>query len=478
MKSSHHHKSGCTILSERNARVEGPRASTRRLSCLKVPNLSAVFLYLAIATVASAQSLPPGTTSPDAPSITPLARAEAAIAEQNYASAKSQLLILTAKSPTDARSLYDLGYVCSALHDATAAEAAYRAAIAADPNQFESHAALGLLLFDSNPTEAHTQLLAATRLTPATDAASARATVLRALAQLDLDTAPATASDEILAAIQLTPQTPADLYLIAQIADNLADATDALATYNRVIADPAADPALVSNAQTAVAAILIHQNKLADAETLLSAALQSAPDSPALSAQLARVYTLQGSPDKAAALLAAVHTANPQDAATTRMLADAYNRSNRPAEADTLYAQLIAASPSDITLLIDRGTSLIRQQKFAQAQTLLQHADALFLATPSALPSTDDRLQLTGSLAFAASENAEPAACLAALDQRLQYGAETPSTLFLRATAHDHLHHIPQARSFYSQFLAASRGQFPDEEWQARHRLIALAHDK
>jgi hypothetical protein len=50
--------------------------------------------------------------------------------------------------------------------------------------------------------------------------------------------------------------------------------------------------------------------------------------------------------------------------------------------------------------------------------------------------------------------------------------------LFLEATAHDKLHHTKQATDLYKQFLSVANGQFPDEEWEARHRLITLEHTK
>jgi hypothetical protein len=49
-----------------------------------------------------------------------------------------------------------------------------------------------------------------------------------------------------------------------------------------------------------------------------------------------------------------------------------------------------------------------------------------------------------------------------------------PATYFLRATTFDNLKAIPQAVENYQRFLAVDDGKFPDQEWQARHRLIAL----
>jgi tetratricopeptide (TPR) repeat protein len=425
--------------------------------------------------------LPAGTRSADsAVGTSPLSQAEDAIAAQHFDEAKKLLLVITAADPKDARSLYDLGYTDEALNDNVAAEAAYRAAIAADPKNFEAHAALGIQLEHRDPTESRKELAIAVELTPAANAAEAKARVLRKLAEIDTwDAAaanPSAASNELLAAIKLTSETPQDTFLTAQIAEKLGDLSDAEAAYRRALA------ADTTNFETLfdLSSVLIRENKLSNAKAILVPALQTAqPDGERLLVtQLARVYMLQGEDAKAVPLLEAQHKQYPGDPTLTRMLADVYSQTGDAPQADVLYQQLLAASPHDIELLSARGDTLIRQKKFIEAEDLLQKADALFLANPAALPSADDRVQLTGSLAFAASSNDQPTLVLTALDQRAHYAPETPATLFLRATAHDHLHHVPQARSFYTQFIAAAGDKYPNETWEAKHRLIALKTDK
>jgi len=426
-----------------------------------------------------AQSAPAGTRPSDSVrETTPLMQAEDALAAQDFARAKTLLLPLTAQPGTDAishgRAFYDLGYADEALRDDTAAEAAYRSAIAADPKQFEAHAALGLLLLPKDKTEARKELIAAAALTPAANEASARAEVARALAHIDVNSNPEAAREEILAAIKLTDETLDDTLLTAQIAEQLSDFADAESTCRRALDTHPDDP----DAVFACARLYIHEARLPQAQAILEPALKAHPDASPLSAQLARVYMLQGASDKALPLLEGEHTRHLNDASITRMLADICARTGNAPRADALYQTLLAKSPDDIGLLIGRGDSLIQQKRFAEAQAVLQHADVLYTAQPALLPATDDRVQLTGELAFAASENGQPAVVLATLDQRLQFAEETPATLFLRATAHDHLHHTAQARAGYTQFLAAAQGKFPDEEWEARHRLVALAHEK
>jgi len=434
-----------------------------------------ILLVLAMLSLpAHPQSLPAGTRPPDStPETTPIAQAEDAIAAQHFDTAKKLLLAITAQDQKNARAFYDLGYVDQALHDKTAAEADYRAAIAADPKSFEAHAGLGMLLIDKDRAASIAELETAATLTPAANAAAAKADVLRTLAHLHADHEPAKASDELIAAIQLTGETKEDTELTGYIAGILGDATDAEAAYRRVLAQEPGDPETVY----ALSSVLIHEQKLDEAETMLQSAYTAHPEFYPLAAQLARLYTLQNEPEKATPLLEAVHAQHPQDAATTRMLAGIYGRAG-DARADALYQQLLAARLDDIALLAAFGDSLIRQKKFGTAQQTLQKADTLFLAKPDSFPATDDRVQLTGSLAFAASENNEYALVLTALDQRLQYAAETPATLFLRATANDHLHHLVLARSLYKQFLAVAADKYPDETWEAKHRLVALAHEK
>jgi hypothetical protein len=48
----------------------------------------------------------------------------------------------------------------------------------------------------------------------------------------------------------------------------------------------------------------------------------------------------------------------------------------------------------------------------------------------------------------------------------------------LRATAYDHLRDFKQAAANYHRFLDVANGQYPDQEWQARHRLIAIEPKK
>ena len=72
-----------------------------------------------------------------------------------------------AAHPTDARALFDAGYLADAQERNGDAAALYRKAIDANPRSFEAQISLGLLLARmGKPAEARPALLAATALDP------------------------------------------------------------------------------------------------------------------------------------------------------------------------------------------------------------------------------------------------------------------------------------------------------------------------
>jgi tetratricopeptide (TPR) repeat protein len=79
-----------------------------------------------------------------------------------------------------------------------------------------------------------------------------------------------------------------------------------------------------------------------------------------------------------------------------------------------------------------------------------------------------------GDLALAANSNKDYPLTIKALDGRAKYLPENALTYFLRATAYDHLRDVKSASKYYHEFLNISGGKFPEQEWQAKHRLIAI----
>ena len=451
--------------------IHPPRNTARTIPTL----IFSTLLLLSIPTLAQ---LPAGTTDATQPQTQKsdpiLDQANEALSKHDYPAALKLLTTLAEKNPTNTQILYNLAFTQDALAETpaqtAAAETTYRRAIAADPTYFDPHLGLGLLLARNGKlTLAHAEFLQATTLT--TDNPLLKARAYRALARIDQTANPTAATDELLQALKLSPETPDDILLSGELAEASGDPAAAEAAYRRAIA---ADPQN-HDATAALSHLLLHQQKPDQAETLLTAALAKDPDNPTLNAQLASLYEKQGKPAQALPIVEKLHTANPGDPAITRLLARLYSRNQKYDQANTLYAALVANSPQDPTLLDDNADALIHLQRFAEAEALLKRA----VANPTiAFPSKDDLGNAASHLAFAASANNDPNVTLQALTLRATVLPNSPSSLFLEATAHDKLHHTKQATDLYKQFLSVADGQFPNEEWEARHRLIALEHMK
>jgi predicted Zn-dependent protease len=418
--------------------------------------------------------LPPGTQAPDsgpgdklaATAQTGREAAESKIEQKDFAAARPLLAAYLGKNPADARALFDLGYIEDAENHQDAAAADYRKAIAADPKQFEARLALGLVLaHQSKWDEAREQLQQATLLEPSPPNPSAMAEAFRTLAELDRTSDPPAARDALVAALRLSPETPADLLLTARIAEANDDVELAQTAYQRLLASHAAASAsITAEANAGLAELLLKQKKYSEAEPLIKSALERDPRDPGLNAQLATALLGQDKEEEALPVLETLRQLEPGNASVDQMLADAYSQAGHPEKAEPIFARMALAHPGDEEILASQGENLLREKLYPQAQQALERAVKL---------KPDDGDAWSG-LAFAASENKQYSTALHALTMRANYLGETPASYFLWATSYDNLHLSKQAQEYYRKFLAAAGGKFPDQEWQAKHRLVAL----
>jgi len=430
--------------------------------------LSVIHLCLALALTSTTgllraqNQLPPGTRAPDTAQSVQSDRetAEAKMEQRDFDGARPLLEKYLKQNPGDARALFDLGYLEDAAGNQEPAAADYRKAIAADPKQFEAHLALGLLLaHQSKFDEARDQVQQATLLEAPNPAAKAEA--FRTLARLDRASDPPAARDALVSALQLSPETPADLLLTAQIAEANDDNELAQTAYEHLLAIHPPPPPPVA---AGLAQLLLKEKKYSDAEPLLKSALERDPRDPGLNAQLVTALLGQGKSDQALPVLETLQQLEPGNSSVDQMLADAYSQAGHPDKADPIYARMVLAHPGDEEILAGQGQNLLRERLYPQAQQVFERAVKL---------KPDDGDAWSG-LAFAASENKQYSTALHALSMRAKYLEETPATYFLWATSYDSLHVSKSAQEYYRKFLAASGGKFPDQEWQARHRLVAL----
>ena len=394
--------------------------------------------------------------------------AETALEQGDYKGAAAKLKGLAAEWPKDAHVLYDLGFAEERVGDEVGAAQAYADAIAADAAMGEPRVALGLMDARGGRMEkARQELMGAANLTSA--APEWRGRALRALAAMDEAGNPDAAREELLGAVQLTGETSADVLMGADLASKAGDDADAETAYRRALTLDAGSVDAVAG----LAHSLVRQQKYAEAETLLGDALKAHPDDARLVSQMAAVYAAEDKAALAIPLMEKLRASNPSvsaSASTTRLLAHLYAQNGQNAEAEKLYRTLVARDAKDPSLLDDLGGVLVKEMHYAEAEAVLSRA----VANRDGFATPQDWGEAAEHLAYAASKNKDPRVSLQALAARATVLPNSPASLFLEAIDHDALHETKDAAKAYRAFLAVAGGKFPDEEFQARHRLVAL----
>jgi len=389
-----------------------------------------------------------------------LSQAEAAIEKRDYATAEQLLQKVVGGNTANYQAWYDLGYVYNGLGRADDSIAAYRKSIVAKPDVFESNLNLGLILAKSGQPEAEQFLRAATSLTPTSHPAEGHARAWLGLAHVLESSKPEEAVEAYRQAAALQPKDAEPHLAAGALLEKENHYADAESEYQQALAlDPNSGDAL-----TGLANVYMRGRRFPEAEEFLRKLAVARPNDAVIHMQLGRVLAASGHNADAIAELEAAAKLGPPDASLQRDLAELYITDKKFDLAEAQYRALLAASPKDADLHDALGKALLEQHKFPQAQQEFQIAVTL---KPDFGPAY-------GDLAFAASENKNYPLVIMGLDKRKQFLPESAITYFMRASAYDHLRDVKQARENYHLFLDNANGKFPDQEWQAKHRLIAL----
>jgi len=360
---------------------------------------------------------------------------------------------------------FDLGFALNGLHRSDESIAAYRKSVAAKPDVFESNLNLGLMLARTHNPEAEQFLRAATTLKPTAHVEEGQARAWLSLGHALEDRDPAQAIAAYAKAAALTPADPEPHLSAALLDEREKQFSDAQSEYKKTLAlDPHSTEAAIG-----LTNIYMKSNQLADAEPLLRRLVADRPDDAGLHLQLGRVLAAENKNDDAIAEFQAALKFSPNDPAAERDLADLYASTNKNDLAEAAYRPLVAAQPNDADLHRALGRALLLQKKFPEAQQELLVAVRLKRDSPDAYVD----------LGFAANENKDYELAVRALNGREMLNAEMPALCFFwRATAYDHLGDVKHASADYHHFLDSAQGKYPDQEWQARHRLIAIEPKK
>ena len=394
-----------------------------------------------------------------------IAQAEDAIQKNDFAGAETLLKKALDKDPNNYQAWFDLGFVLNRLGRTDESIAAYRKSVAAKPDVFESNLNLGLMLARAHNPEAEQFLRAATTLKPTEHTEEGQARAWLALAHLLENKKPEDALQAYRKASELTPKDPEPHLSAGLLHERQKEFSDAEAEYKQALALDARS----TEAAIGLTNLYMKSGRLSEAEPLLRRLAAERPDDAGLHLQLGRVLAAQGKKDDAIAELQTALKLAPADADAQRDLADLYAIAGKNDLAEAAYRALLTAHPNDAELHRGLGKALLLQKKFPEAQQE-------FLA---AVRLKRDWPDVYVDLAFAANENKNYDLTIRALNGRTMLNAEMPPLcFFLRASAYDHLRDYKQAALDYHRFLDVANGKYPDQEWQATHRLIAIEPKK
>lgn len=389
-----------------------------------------------------------------------LTKAEGFIQSKDFAQAEPLLRKVVESDAANYVAWFDLGFVENALGHTEESIAAYRKSVEAKPDVFESSLNLGLQLAKSGQPDAEKYLRAATQLKPTSHVSEGKARAWLSLARVVEKTRPEDAIAAYREAAALQPKDAEPHLGAGLLLEQDGRYADAEREYK---AAQALDPASL-DAAIGLANIYMRGRRFPDAAAELRRVLAAHPEQAAAHIQLGRVLAAEEKNDEAISELEAGAKLDPTDPAVDRDLADLYATAGKNDQAEAAYRKLIAAHPNDADLHERLGQSLLRQKKFSDAQQE-------FL---TAIKLKPDLGAAYGDLAFAASENKDYVLTLKALDARAKMLPEIPITYFLRATAYDNLKDVKKASANYHLFLQVANGKYPEQEWQAKHRLLAL----
>ncbi len=377
-----------------------------------------------------------------------------ALDAKNYGLAAQEFTKAVEADPKDYTAHFNLALANTMLGKSAEAIAGYRKVLELQPGVYEAELNLGILLLG--------QKRAAEAL-PVLDAAAGQ-----------------------------KPKEPRPRLYLSMALLETGDLEKASQSYQAVIElDPKSAPA-----ELGLARALARQNRLADADPHFRRAAELTPQYRDSLLELADLYEKAGSKAEAIALyrefpedaaarerlgLLLIESGQAGDAiphlefavkqsptsANRLALAQAYRKNREPDKAVPVLAAAVAAAPADLDLRMSYGRELRDLRRFPDAAEQ-------FGRVAQAKP---DWVQAWNELAGVEVVLESYPQALAALDHVRALNAEVPGDYFLRAMILDRIQDRKGAIAEYQKFLSASKGELPNQEFQARQRIHILELD-
>jgi tetratricopeptide (TPR) repeat protein len=384
--------------------------------------------------------------------------AEDLLQKQQYQQAEEQLQVIVSKQSDNPQAWFDLGFAQGRLGKTADSITAYKKATELSPKWFEAQQNLGLALAKSGDlSSAAAALKIAVTLKPTNGGQQALSRAWLSLAQVTEDNQPQEALAAYQKSTELDPTNTDALLGSAKMNQRSGKPAVAEQQYLKL-----AESGNVTSVEGLVS-LYIEQKRYSDAETWLRKYLSASPGNMTAQIQLGKLLAAEGKTDEAIATLEPAYSASPNPT-LARELAALYLQAKQYDGAARVLQGLVAQNPGDAQLHLEYGQALAHQHKYPEAQAELLKA----------LQQNSRLVDGYFDLAYSAQQNKNYELVIRVLDARAKLQPETPATYFLRATAYDSLRMYKPAAENYKLFLAAAEGKFPDQEFQARHRLKAI----
>lgn len=387
--------------------------------------------------------------------------AEDLLQEQQYQQAEEKLQALIGKQNDNPQAWFDLGFAQARLGQTADSITSYKKAAELSPKWFEAQQNLGLALAKSGDlASAAAALKIAVTLKPTAGGQQALSRAWLSLGQVTEESQPQEALTAYQKSLELDPANPEAQLGVAKLTQRAGNSAAAEQEYLKLA--ESGDKESVGR----LIGLYIQQKRYADAETWLRKYLAANPSNMAAQIQLGKLLAAEGKTQDAIAALEPAYNSAP-DPNLARELAALYLDAKQYDGAAKLLQGLVAQNPADAQLHLDYGQALVHLHKYPEAQTELLKA----------LQQNSGLIDGYFDLAYSAQQNKNYELVIRVLDARAKLQPETPGTYFLRATAYDSLRMYKPAAENYKHFLAVAAGKFPDQEFQARHRLKAILPD-
>ena len=423
--------------------------------------LAAAGIPLAAQTQRKTPAKPAANSSPqekEDPLAPLLQQANDAIDKMDFAAALDPLQKYIAQRPDEPYPHFQLGYAYAGLKRADDAKQEFSRAITLNPKMAAAYQNLGLVLMNSDPAAAADAFLHASELQPTESRP-------RFLAGFSLEHAGRVpeAIEQYRAALALSPKDYETHFALGRALLRTNDAAGAEEQFRAAIAargDAAPAHLGLATAQLAQKKYEAASNAFADYLKLNPADKSARFDRASALLNLSRF-------DEALAELDRSDAGAAPSADALKMRGEIYMQQNKWKEAGDALQQAISSSPQDSELPGWIGHVDIELRDYPAAVRILEQA---YARNPQSADALRDLAE-----AFYLNENYE--AALDAMDRLAKVETPKPGSWFVRAICYDKLSRKAEAIEAYKKFLDQDGGQHDTQDFQARHRVLALQRE-